>query len=167
MSHRRLLIAAVSIGLIVVIIGIIILTLALTPEQAHPAYTAAVEFVNAAGHGDDAAAFALLSDDLQTYVSENCADGSVSACIAGYTPPEWGRFLSAVYRRSAPDGADFDVRLIATYAENEGFSGVCIYQRMQQNEAGEWRVYGWSGFISCGDAEATDLTAPAAPNRAP
>jgi hypothetical protein len=62
----------------------------------------------------------------------------------------------------------YDVDLIATYAEGRGFSGVCIYQRMEQDAEGAWRVAGYAGFISCGDAESRNMaTNSGTPNRAP
>lgn len=150
------------------LIGLILLLCACSPEAANPAYDAAVRFANAAGQGDDATASALLSEELQSYVSANCPDGSVSACIDGYTPEAWGELISAVFRRAAPDGAAWDVNLIATYEFEEGFSGVCIYLRIEQNEANQWRVTRWAGWVHCGEASSRDMADnPAAPNHAP
>lgn len=136
----------------VVIVGIILLTTVLVPENTSPAYSVATEFMNAAGKGDDATAFPLLSDEMQAYVTENCPEGSVSACIDAYIPAEWGNLLSAVYRRSVPEGnTAWDVQLVATYEEGEGFAGVCIYHRMEEVTPDDWRVAGWAGFVSCDD----------------
>ncbi|MEQ8675658.1 MAG: hypothetical protein RLP44_18620 [Aggregatilineales bacterium] len=142
---------------VLAIVGIIALTLVLTPEKTSPAFDAAVRFTNAAGVGDDDIARALLTPDMQTYVDENCPDGSVSACILAYTPPEWGTLIrdgSAVYRRSIQDGDAWDVLLVATYQEEEGFAGVCIYNRVEKIAEGDWRVAGWSGFVSCDESNA-------------
>ncbi|MCB9451273.1 MAG: hypothetical protein H6672_07520 [Anaerolineaceae bacterium] len=166
MQSKRIWIIALAI--IVSILIVIVVTYALTPQNTDPAYLAALEFVEAVRQQDDPTAFALLSDDLQTYVRDNCPDGSVSACINAYTPPEWGKMLSAVFRRAAPDGPNFDVDIIATYAEDKGFSGVCIYQRMEQDAAGEWKVYAWAGYVSCGDGASRNMAHNLdAPNRVP
>lgn len=158
---------------LILIAGIVILSLALTPEKLDPAFDVAVRFMNAAGRGDDAAAYPLLSAEMQAWVDDNCPDGSVSACILAYTPLEWGTLLhdrAAVYRRSIPDGPSaWDVQLIATYEEDEGFAGVCIYHRMEEVAPDDWRVVAWAGFISCDEANAglSGLRQPDAPNRAP
>lgn len=150
------------------VIAVVLITLALTPAQTHPAFAAAAQFANAAGKGDDATAFALLNDQMQAYVQANCPDGSVSACVESFTPPEWGELVSAVFRRSAPDGDAWDVDLIATYERDTGASGVCIYHRMEQDAGGNWRVAGWAGYIWCGDARSRMMaTNPDTPNRAP
>lgn len=160
-------------GTLVVITAIVILSLALTPEKLDPAFDVAVRFMNAAGRGDDAAAYPLLTDEMQAWVDDNCPDGGVSACVLNYTPPEWGRLLhdsAAVYRRSIPDGASaWDVQLIAVYEEGEGFAGVCIYHRMEEVAPDDWRVAAWAGFISCDEANSglSGLRQPDAPNRAP
>ncbi|MFW5772078.1 MAG: hypothetical protein ACOCZH_02055 [Phototrophicaceae bacterium] len=157
-------------GTVVAIIGLIALTLVLTPERAKPAYAAAVDFMNAAGTGNDATAYALLTPTMQDYVDANCPEGSVSACIAAYTPDEWGALIrdgAAVFRRARRDGDAFDVQLVATYEEGQGFAGVCIYHRMEEMEPGAWRVAGWSGFVSCDEPGSglDGLSAPDAPNR--
>jgi hypothetical protein len=158
----------ISIVAIIIVAAIIVLTLALTPAEVNPAAATAAAFMNAAGKGDDATAFALLSADMQEYVAANCPDGSVAACITGYTPPEWGELVSAVFRRAAPDENAWDVDLIATYERDTGASGVCSYYRMEQDEAGVWRVAGWAGFIWCGDAASRNMaTNPDTLNRAP
>lgn len=147
---------------------IVVVTLALTPGETNPAFAAAANFMNAAGNGDDATALALLSDNMQAYVGANCPDGSVSACINSYIPPEWGSLIKAVFRRAAPDGANWNVDLIATYEKDTGASGVCSYYRLEQDAAGEWRIYGWAGFLWCGDGRSRNMaTNPDTPNRVP
>lgn len=160
-----------------VIVLIVALTAALTPQQTHPAYAAALAFADAAGKGDDDAAFALLAPPLQDYVTANCPDGSISACVDAYTPPEWGGFQSIVFRRAVPDSSTnengtgvtaYDVDLIGTWAQDKGFSGVCVYTRVEQNDSGAWLVTRYAGWVSCGDAESRDMARnPDAPNRAP
>jgi hypothetical protein len=162
---RILFIAAV---VVITVAAVVVVTLALTPEEINPAGAAAASFMNAAGSGDDVTALALLSDDMQAYVAANCPDGSVSACINGYIPPEWGGLIKAVFRRAAPDGANWNVDLIATYEKDTGVSGVCSYYRMEQDVAGEWRIYGWAGFLWCGDGRSRNMaTNPDTPNRVP
>lgn len=156
-------------GAILIIAAMIALAVLLVPENTHPAYAAATDFMNAAGKGEEAAASALLSDELQSFVQTNCPQGQVSACLDAYTPPEWGDLLSAVYRRSIPDGRAWDVLLVATYEEGKGFAGVCIYHRMEEVAPGDWRVAAWSGFIPCDDPDSglQGLRREDAPNRAP
>lgn len=161
-------------GLIVVIISlavVVVLTATLIPQQLHLAYRAAVDFVNAAGNGDDAAAMSELSDDVRAYIADNCPDGSVSACVDAYTPPEWGGFLNAVFRRAQPDGADaWDILLLATYEDDQGFSGVCIYNRAERVTDDTWEIVRWSGWVSCDlpNAGLSSLASDAdAPNRVP
>ncbi|GIL14546.1 MAG: hypothetical protein BroJett038_32660 [Chloroflexota bacterium] len=167
MSRRFLWIGFITlvaaVGLIVVV------TAALIPQETHPAYAAALRFAGAVGAGDDETAFSLLSPAMQDYVTARCPDGSVSACVQGFIPPEWGGFISVVFRRAAPDGPNaFNVDLIATYEKDKGFSGVCIYHRLEQDGTGEWRVAGWAGYVSCGDPLSRNMAANAdAPNRAP
>jgi hypothetical protein len=166
MRPRTLIISFITI--VIAFLLVVILTLALIPQQTNPAFAAATQFIEAAGKGQDAAAFALLSPAMQAYVKANCPDGSVSGCLKAYTPPEWGAFQSGVFRRADPDGKYWNVDIIATYAQDKGASGVCIYQRMQQDEAGQWRVYGWAGFIACGDPRSRTMAANSdTPNRAP
>ena len=153
-------------------VGLIGLTLVLVPENTNPAFDVAERFINAAGLNDDDTAFPLLSDEMQAYVTENCPDGSVSACVLGYTPDDWGTLIgdgAAVFRRSIPDGDAWDVLLVATYQEGQGFAGVCIYHRMERNADDEWQVAGWSGFISCDapNSGIQGLRRDDAPNRAP
>lgn len=158
----------IGLSVLVVLAVLVGLTAALTPGQTHPAFAAAVDFANAAGKGDDAAAFALLDEAMQTWVTDNCPDGSVSACVRGYTPREWGGLMSAVFRRAAPDGDAWDVDVIATYERDKGFSGVCIYTRVEPDGAGAYRIAGYAGYISCGDPASRGMAAnPDAPNRAP
>jgi len=163
MNRRTLLIGALVTA--AVLITIILLTAALTPQQTNPAYAAAVAFAEAAGQGDDATAGSYLGDELRAYVAANCPDGRVSACVEGYIPDAWGGFQSVVFRRAAPDvtrienGAPtaYDVDLIAT----------CIYVRMEQTDAG-WQVSRYAGFVSCGDAASRNMATNAdAPNHAP
>lgn len=156
------------IGIVIIVAGVIIATATLTPQQ-HPAYDVGIQFVNAASKGDDAAAMSALTPELQAYVGTNCPDGSVSACIRAYAPPEWGNFLSAVYRRSTPEGVDvLHVQYISTYEKDKGASGVCIYTRMEKT--GEaWQVAAWSGWVWCGDAQSglNQLMQADAVNRVP
>ncbi|NWG18003.1 MAG: hypothetical protein HXY41_15365 [Chloroflexi bacterium] len=166
MSRRFLWIGFITllaaVGLIVVV------TAALIPQETHPAYAAALRFAEAVGAGDDETAFALLAPPMQDYVTARCPDGSVSACVRAFIPPEWGGFMSVVFRRAAPDGNAFNIDLIATYEKDKGFSGVCIYHRLEQDAAGGWRVAGWAGYVSCGDPLSRGMAAnPDAPNRAP
>lgn len=173
MNRRTLLIGALITA--AALITIILLTAALTPQQTNPAYAAAVAFAEAVGENDDEVAHRLLGDALRAYVEANCPQASVSECVEAYIPDEWGEFLSVVFRRAAPDASRivngtptaYDVDLIATYAEDKGFSGVCIYVRMEETDAG-WRVARYAGFVSCGDADSRNMaTNPDAPNRAP
>ncbi len=165
MNQRTiLLIVFTTITLAIIIIAA---TLAFTPEQLEPAFDAAVRFNQALGAGDDESAFALMGADLRTHVEANCPDGSPSACIDVYTPPEWGAMLSVVYRRAAPDGAARDVELIATYERDRGFSGVCIYNRVELVGV-DWLITQWAGYVHCGDPASRNMAAnPDAPNRAP
>lgn len=166
MLHSR--IFWIMVIVFVGVMAVVALTLALTPGAIHPAFAAATTFMNAAGKGDDTTASMLLSDDMRAYVGANCPDGSVSACITGYIPPEWGDLQSAVFRRAAPDGENWNVELIATYEKDTGASGVCSFYRMEQDAAGEWRVYGWAGFLWCGDGRSRNMaTNPDTPNRVP
>ena len=166
MNSKRILWIVLAVVLMIAVI--VVITAALTPQDTNPAFAAAVTFLNAAANGDDATAFPILNDELQAYVTTNCPDGSVSACVESYIPPEWGEFQSAVYRRATPDGDAWNVDLIGTYQHGVGGSGVCVYQRMEQDESGSWRVAQWAGFISCGDAASRNMASnPDTPNRAP
>jgi len=157
-------------GTVVALVITLIMVIAITPENQSPAVDVAVRFINAAGTGDDETAYPLLSEAMQAYVDDNCPDGSVSACVLAYTPAEWGQLLhdeAAVFRRQIPDGDAWDVQILATYEEEQGFAGVCIYHRMEQNADGEWRVAGWAGFVSCDDPDSgiQGLRRDDAPNR--
>jgi hypothetical protein len=146
-----------------------------------PAFAVAVDFLNAAGRDaldDDGRPLETWLDDaLIAHIAATCPDGDAAACIRATTPPEWGGMLSTVFRRAEPDGAAaWDVLGIATYAADQGFSGVCIYARVQRAGVAQpddpyagWRVARWSGFISCDEPNAglSDLAAADAPNRAP
>ncbi len=166
MRNRSLWIAGIIVASVILVI---VITLALTPSNTHPAFAAATAFMNAAGSGDDATAESYLSPELVAYVAANCPNGSVSACIASYTPSEWGNLIKAVFRRAIPDGnSAWDVDLIATYEFGTGFSGVCSYYRVEQESPDVWKVVAWAGFIHCGeDASRNMATNPDTPNRAP
>ncbi len=153
---------------LVVVIGIVaLISTQLTPQATSPAFTAAVDFVNAAEAGDDSAALALLNEPMRAYVAAHCAEGKPSACLDAYIPPEWGELVTAVFRRAAPDGANWNVEVIAHYASGVGASGVCSLIRVEP-EGEAWRVAGWAGFIHCGTPESRDMaTNPNTPNRAP
>jgi hypothetical protein len=164
----------VGILLSVVIIVLIGLALLLVPEST-PAFDTAVDFMNSAGKGDDELASSRLSTELLDFVAENCSQGSLSACINEYTPPEWGGLIQAVFRRAIPtDEQGWDVLVVSTYEDAQGFSGVCSYFRVapveQAGDADVWQITRWAGFISCDEPEAS-LTAlrdnPNAPNHAP
>lgn len=158
----------IGIG-IVILVGILILVaVALIPPQTNPAFDVAATFANAAGQGDDAIAMPLLTADLQQAVSERCAGGVPSGCVQSYPPPEWGKLINAIYRRSAPDGAAWDIEVISTYEKDKGGSGVCSYFHVVQDTDGQWRIDRWAGFIWCGDAASRNMaTNPDTPNRMP
>jgi hypothetical protein len=169
MPRRTILILAlVALAALVVIV---VLATQLTPQTSNPAFTTAVDFVNAASKGDDTTAFALLDEPMRAYVAANCPDGSPSACIVSFIPSEWGELVSAVFRRAAPDADDvrrWDVEVIAHYREGTGASGVCSLIDVAPDDAGAWRVSGWAGFIHCGDPASRDMaTNPDTPHRAP
>ena len=162
---RWLLIAVI---VIISVVALVLVTLALTPQATNPAFDVAVQFANAAGKGNDASALPLLSDDLRDWVQENCVGGRPSACVQGYIPPEWGKLVSAVFRRAAPNGPNWDIDVIATYEANAGASGVCSYFRVAEGADGQWHVTRWAGFLWCGDARSRQMaTNPDTPNRAP
>ncbi|QPC82910.1 hypothetical protein G4Y79_00630 [Phototrophicus methaneseepsis] len=159
-------------GVLLALVIVVIVTALLVPQQTNPAYASAVDFVKAAGSGDDAEAMSHLSDTLVAYVAENCRDGSVSACVDDYTPAEWGSFLNAVFRRAQPDGPNaWDILLLGTWEEGQGFSGVCIYTRAERPDTSSdaWEIVRWSGFVSCDlpNAGLSGLAQDDAPNRAP
>jgi hypothetical protein len=165
MKSRRVIFIGAAI--LIVIALTVVATAAFVPQNTNPAFAIAVDFVQAAGDGNDAMAMPLLDVVLQDYVQNNCPDSSVSACVKSYTPPEWGDFRSAVFRRAAPDGDAWNVDLIATYEAGKGASGVCIYSRVEQTSDG-WRVTEWAGFTHCGDTASRNMAAnPNTPNRAP
>jgi hypothetical protein len=168
MKSRPVLVIAIIT--VLSIVGLLLLTLVLTPE-VNPAFDVAINFVNAAAKGEDTIALPLLSQELQAYVAATCPEGKVSACIQAYTPPAWGKMLSAVFRRAIPDGDNaWDVLLVSTYADGQGFSGVCIYNRVERLADATWQVTKWSGFVSCDESSAglSDLRDnPDAPNQAP
>lgn len=160
----------IILGLVALAAAIAVIALIstqLTPEATNPAFTAAVDFVNAAGTGDDATALALLDDTMQAYVAANCPNGSPSGCVQSYADPAWGKLVTAVFRRAAPDGVNWDVEVIAHHETGVGGSGICSMIHVVPN--GEtWQVAGWAGFIHCGSAESRDMaTNPNTPNRAP
>lgn len=160
-----------AVVLVALIVGLTVLSLFLTPTN-HEAYSVAETFVNAAATGDDATALPLISDELKAYVAANCDGGTVSGCVQNYTPDEWGNLIKAVYRRSIPDGDHaWDVLLVSTYEKAQGFSGVCIYNRLARADADSpWLVTAWSGFVSCDESNAglTELRDGAeVANRAP
>jgi hypothetical protein len=166
MNRRRLI--WIALGIILSVAVVVVVTLTFTPQETNPAFAAATAFMNAAFQGDDDTAFTLLSLAMQQYVTDHCPNGSVSACIKGYTPPAYGEADSAIYRRAAPDGGAWDVELIAAYPHDKGASGVCIYERMEPSASGAWQVAGWAGFLWCGDSRSRDMASnPDTPNRAP
>ncbi len=155
------------VAILIVIIAIVVATLFFTPADTNPAFAAALDFVDAAARGDDARAEQHLSADLSAWVAANCPQGSVSACVSAYIPPEWGAYQSMVFRRSSPDGDGYNVDLIGTWELERGFSGVCVYTNMQQ-EDGVWKVIRWAGFVWCGDPNWAEFGGnPNTPNRAP
>jgi hypothetical protein len=168
MKRSHILILA-SIAIVIVIGVILLLTLIFPPENTNPAFATAVTFVQAAAASDDATALDLLSDELQIYVTENCPDASITACVREYTPPDWGDLANVSFRRATPDGPTaWDVDLIATYAAGTGASGVCIYNRVEQTPAGDWQVVEWAGWLHCGDNASRNMATNAdTPNRAP
>jgi hypothetical protein len=171
--NRTLLIV---IGIIVALSVVVIMTLALTPGATEPAFAVAEEFVRAAGRGDDAAASAYLTDELRAAVVTRCPEGSIAACVRGYTPPEWGALYSIGVRRTAldPDTGAWDVDLIGIYERDRGNTGVCVYARVVPLAGADtatiegWRVAAWAGFAWCGDPNTREMaTNPNAPNRMP
>ena len=164
---RPVLIALIVLAVVSGVALVVLVTAALTPGQLNPAFAAAVACVEAAERGDDEAANAIMSPELAAWASANCPDARISACVRAYTPEDWGDLISAVFRRAVPDGDAWDVDLIATYQHGQGFSGVCIYARMEPN-GDSWQLAEYAGFAWCGDpATRTMAGNPAAPNRAP
>lgn len=161
---------SLGIGLVIIAIiaALVLVAIALTPPQTHPAFDVAQTFANAAGHGDDAIAFPLLGTDLSKAVTATCKDGKPSACVQGYIPLEWGALENAVFRRAIPDGAAWDVEVIATYEKDKGASGVCSYFHVTQDVDGQWKIDRWAGFLWCGDSRSRDMaTNPDTPHRMP
>ncbi|MDZ4763383.1 MAG: hypothetical protein SGI73_02450 [Chloroflexota bacterium] len=166
----------ILVGMLAALAVVIIVTLALTPGTTEPAFAVAEEFVRAAGRGDDAAASAFLTDELRAAVAARCLDGSIAACVRGYTPPEWGALYSIGVRRTAlnRDTGAWDVDLFGIYERERGNTGVCVYARVVPVAGGDttttdgWRIAAWAGFAWCGDAATRDMADnPAAPNRMP
>ena len=158
----------IGVATILIFALIVVVALALTPQETNPAYATAVAFVDAAAKGNDAAAMDLLDAPMQAYVAANCAGGEPSGCILSYTPPEWGSMISAVYRRAAPVGDAWNVEVIANYEQGTGASGVCSMIHVTKDAAGKWQVSGWAGFVHCGEPESRNMdTNPDTPNRAP
>lgn len=161
------------IGLVVVIVTValvVITTATFTPEGTEPAFNVATTFVNAAAQGDETTAFPLLSPQLQEWATTNCPNGRVSDCVQAYTPTEWGQLASAEFRRSTRVGAAWDIDLIGYYDQQgtQGFSGVCVYTRVEESAPGDWRVVGWAGWAWCGDPATRNMARnPDAPNRVP
>lgn len=173
MKSRAVLVIVAVIALLV--LGILVISLSLTPAQSNPAFAVAEDFTNLATKGQNDAAIVLVSAPLREYGELNCPDGSLAACVQSYAPSEWGGIISAVYRRSVPEGNVQHVQLIATYQEGKGFSGVCIYNRVERvadpsNDPYDgWRVTRYAGFVPC-DAPGSDLAEmrqPDAVNAAP
>ncbi|MEZ4671395.1 MAG: hypothetical protein R3E39_26125 [Anaerolineae bacterium] len=154
--------------IIAIIIALVLISLSLTPQATNPAFDIAVKFANAAGKGDDAAALPLLSPELRAWVQENCQGGRPSACVQNYIPPEWGKLVSAVFRRASPAGSNWNVDVITTYQWSAGASGACSYFRVEPDRNGTWFITGWAGFIWCGDGRSRDMESnPNTPNRVP
>jgi hypothetical protein len=157
----------IALGIIVVILAIIAATAFLTPDS-YPPNAAAINFARAAASGDEPAAVAYLSPDLQAYVAANCPDGTVSGCVADYIPDEWGGYRGLEFRRAMPDGNGYHIDLIGFWEQDRGFSGVCVYLNVQPDGAGGWQVTRWAGWAWCGEPATRDMeTNPQAPNRAP
>ena len=165
----RTLVLTLVVVIIVAIAGIAAVLVAsrLTPQGSNPAFATAVDFVNAAGKGNDQVATALLSNGMKTYVASHCPSAKPSGCLRSYIPAEWGELQDAIYRRSIPDGQAWNVEIIANYGQGKGASGVCSLIRIEPS-AGDWHVAGWAGFVHCGDPASRDMaTSPSTPNRAP
>lgn len=165
MANNKLILGVGS--LMIAVVALIIATLFLVPEETNPAYATAVNFVNSVATGDDDTALPYMSTALRASVTENCPDGIPSTCINSYADDSWGGFMSAVFRRAIPDGHDaWDIQLIATYEEGQGFSGICIYNRVERIND-DWQVTRWSGFVSCDlpTAGLQGLASESAPNR--
>ncbi len=166
MNNRIVILIAVVIGAVALLL--IAATLIFTPESTNPAFDAAVAFVTAAAAGNDDAALALVSPAIREYAAA-CPEGRISACVRGYTPPEWGDMVRAVFRRAVPDGSAWDIDLISFYRADTGASGVCIYTRAEPTgDGGGWQITAYAGFVHCADAASRNMANnPAAPNRVP
>ncbi|MDX2161522.1 MAG: hypothetical protein SF162_09375 [bacterium] len=168
MRSRRTLIVIGVIVLIGVVAAIIAATAAFTPAATEPAFQVALQFAEAIGRQDNLAAQRTLHPTTREWVIYNCPNGQIATCLNTLIPDEWGAFQSVVFRRATPDNTSWDVDLIATYAEGVGFSGVCIYVRMERLTDGQWVVAGWAGWIHCGDERSRNMARNLdAPNRAP
>lgn len=159
----------------IILIGLIGLSLFLVPQETNPAFRVATEFARNALQGGKAPVDAYLSPELAAYVESSCPNGNATDCITGYIPEEWGGFIDVVYRRSVPqdNGRAWDIQLIASFEQGQGFSGVCIYLRAENPtpaNADGWKITRWAGWVSC-DVDNKGLddlrTNPDAPNRAP
>ena len=150
-------------GLLVVLIAV-----ALTPEQTNPAFTTAVTFVEAAGKGDDSTALAQLDATLRTTWLDHCPQGSVSACVQSYTPPEWGKLVDAAFRRPprmVKPGTSRSCRITRRVRRRAPFAST---PAVEPNGAGGWQVTRWAGFVHCSDPTARNMdTNPDTPIRAP
>src|SRR5690606_6392868 len=145
MRSRTLLV--IGITTTIVIIAIIVAAVAFAPDETNPAFTTAVMFVESAGKQADAAAMALLNDPMRAYVEANCAGGLPSGCIGAYIPADWGDMLSAVFRRAAPNGENWNVEVISTYEAGKGASGMCALIYVEPDGSDGWDVAGWAGFV--------------------
>ena len=157
-----------GLAVIAVIAVVVLVGVATTTPQTNPAFEVAAAFANAAGHGDDAAAIPLLGTDLYKSVVATCKDGKPSSCVQSYIPPAWGALQHAVFRRAVPDGAAWDIEVIATYEMDKGASGVCSSFHVTQYSDGQWKIERWAGFLWCGDPRSRNMaTNPDTPNRMP
>jgi hypothetical protein len=107
---------------------------------------------------------------MQAWAVAHCPAGRVVACVKDYTPVEWGLWASAEFRRSARVGPAWDIDLIGYFDQpgTQGFSGVCVYVRVEEAAPGDWRIAGWAGWAWCGDPATRNMARnPDAPNRAP
>ncbi len=163
-SKRGLLLIGGAV--LVVILLVILLVSASSNPDSFPPYAAALAFSRAVGVGDNAAASAELSPAAVQWAGVNCPEG-IAVCLGRLADPAWGDLISVVFRRAAPDGANaYDVELIATYEQGVGFSGICIYNRVEKQTDDTWKVAGWAGWIHCADPLSRDMERnPEAPNR--
>lgn len=159
----------IIVGIITAILILVVVTAALTPAQTSPAFAAAEAWGNAAARGQEAIAVQHEGEALREWAAVNCPEGRVSACVQALFPPEWGEFISVLYRRAVPDGdRAWDVELIGSFQRDDGGSGICVYTRVEQNDAGVWLVEAYAGWVWCGDPASRNMADnPDAPNRAP